>query len=294
MTTSPQPSTDQLTKISSHQHSNQELLDIHASLSDLQDEVKMLKKQIDTTRTRFDVSDELAASFENEKKTALYKEVFTKPNPLVSICVATYNRADLLIERCVKSLQAQTYENIEVIVVGDACTDETEERMSEIVQNDSRFTFENLPKRGSYPEEPRFRWMVAGTPVHNRAMQRAKGDFITHLDHDDEHRADRVQKLVDYIREEEADVVYHPFLLQQKDESWKTIESKAFERGAVSTSSVLYHKWFSRILYDPYSYRYRETGDWSRFRRMRYLGATIKRFPDILLDHYMQMTSLRK
>src|SRR5262249_1151961 len=44
--------------------------------------------------------------------------------PLVSVCVATYNRAGLLTERCLPSVLGQTYRRFELIVVGDGCTDE--------------------------------------------------------------------------------------------------------------------------------------------------------------------------
>ena len=70
--------------------------------------------------------------------------------PLVSVNVATYNRAKLLTERCIPSVLGQTYDNLELIVVGDGCTDETEELVAEI--DDPRLTFVNLP-RDSYPED---------------------------------------------------------------------------------------------------------------------------------------------
>ena len=54
--------------------------------------------------------------------------------PLVSVCVPTYNRASILIDRAVKTVLSQTYKNLELIIVGDQCTDNTYELLSKIKQ----------------------------------------------------------------------------------------------------------------------------------------------------------------
>ena len=82
--------------------------------------------------------------------------------------MATFNRAPLLLSRCLPSILKQTYGNIEVIVVGDACTDATAELIHEIP--DRRLRFLNLPQRGHYPTDPNLRWMVAGTQSVNTAL----------------------------------------------------------------------------------------------------------------------------
>ena len=48
-------------------------------------------------------------------------------NPLVSIIIPVYNKADL-VGRAINSAFAQTYENIEVIVVDDGSTDDSAEK----------------------------------------------------------------------------------------------------------------------------------------------------------------------
>ncbi|HEX8240193.1 MAG TPA: glycosyltransferase family 2 protein [Allosphingosinicella sp.] len=206
--------------------------------------------------------------------------------PLVSICIATYNRARLLRERSLTSALAQTYGNIEIIVVGDGCTDETAEMMAEV--KDERVRFENLAERGVYPEDPHLRWMVAGTPAINRALSLASGDFVTHLDDDDEHLPDRIEKLVAMIQASRADLVFHPFLYETPDGAWLRNDAESFLVGRVTTSSILYHRTFRTLGWDPRAYRYREPGDWNRLRKIKYLGARAVRHPEALLKHYKE------
>jgi len=65
------------------------------------------------------------------------------------------------VGRTLPSVFAQTYEPLEVIVVGDHCTDNTESLVEQL--GDPRVRFVNLPHQGVYPVDPVHRWMVAGT-----------------------------------------------------------------------------------------------------------------------------------
>lgn len=241
---------------------------------------------IDNLRSRVDIPDDLFMQFQEDRNSAAYNSVFDKKEPLVSICVATYNRAKLLTERCLNSLIHQDYHNIEIIVVGDCCTDDTEQRVK--AMNDPRIRFVNLPERGKYPENPDWRWMVAGTVPVNYALDMANGDFITHLDDDDEHSQDRISKLVSFIQETRADIVWHPFQRETSFDKWRLKNCYYFRKTEVTTSSVFYHCWFKRIHWDINAYKYREPGDWNRFRKFVYLGCTSKRFPEALLKHYKE------
>ena len=101
------------------------------------------------------------------------------------MCVGTYNRGELITERCLPSILAQTYHNLEIIVIGDACTDDTFDRIKKF--SDKRLKYFNLKQRGNYPRIRKFRWMVAGSIPFNHALRMTTGDFITHLDDDDEY-----------------------------------------------------------------------------------------------------------
>ena len=226
------------------------------------------------------------AEFRRQRETPEYRAVFDKPEPLVSICIATYNRAALLRERALRSCLNQTYRNIEIIVVGDACTDETEKMMAEVT--DPRVRFVNLKQRGKYPDDPNLRWMVAGTAPVNHALSMTRGDFITHLDDDDEHAPERVELLLRALVEQRGDLIFHPFRFETPDGTWQVNQAKSFRYVSATTSSIFYHQYFRSQTWDPHAYRYREPGDWNRLRKIRFMGARIMRDPRILLTHYRE------
>ena len=91
--------------------------------------------------------------------------------PLISVLIPTYNRAHC-VSRAIESALQQTYANIEVIVVDDGSTDNTEE----IVRQ----------KFGSHKQLVYIRQDNAGvSAARNHGIRIAKGDYIAPLDSDD-------------------------------------------------------------------------------------------------------------
>jgi glycosyltransferase involved in cell wall biosynthesis len=103
--------------------------------------------------------------------------------PLVSIIIATYNRGRLLVERTLPSIFDQTYQNFEVVVVGDRCIDNTPKLLEQV--SDPRVRFHDLPKRGKYPHNPTDRWFVQGVAPRNKGLSLAKGKWLTWISDDD-------------------------------------------------------------------------------------------------------------
>jgi hypothetical protein len=248
------------------------------------EQIDTLSRKLDMLLSKVDLCDELYDTFNIARSSNSYQSVYKELNPLVTICIATFNRSDILINRALSSVLRQDYKNIEVIVVGDACSDDTETLMSKF--NDSRIIFINLPERGHYPEDPLRRWMVAGTLPVNYALGLARGHFITHLDDDDEYAPDRITKLVNLALMTKADLVWHPFWTQTSSNIWKLNTARQFKCGNVTTSSILYHNWFRQIPWDINAHKYLEPGDWNRLRKFIYLDAHVVRYSEPLLKHY--------
>lgn len=105
-------------------------------------------------------------------------------NPLISVYIPTYNRAELLAERSIPTVLAQTYKNFELIVLGDHCTDKTEETVLKI--KDQRIRFYNLPTRGyRYPPTVENHWLAGPVVAANAALRLVQGKWIARLDDDD-------------------------------------------------------------------------------------------------------------
>jgi len=245
-----------------------------------------LDEELDFVRSRADLGPEAFGQFQAQRKSAEYQSVYDLDQPLVSVCIATYNRRELLTTRSIASVLAQTYANLEVVVVGDCCTDGTGAAVAAL--GDPRVRFVNRAARGVYPEDPHLRWMVAGTDPINDALALARGQFITHLDDDDAFPPERLQLLLDAIRRSRADLLWHPFRYETAKGPWKINQAPEFRKNQVTTSSVFYHRWFQGIPWDPLAYLYREPGDWNRFRKLRYLGIRAERFPAVLLSHFRE------
>lgn len=248
-------------------------------ISNIDNELQLLKNRVD-------VQSGLFTALEGERRSDGYASRYCKSDPLVSICIATYNRGELLCERAIGSLLTQTHQNIEVIVVGDHYTDDTEVRIAKI--RDDRLRFVNLPERGNYPSDPIRRWAVAGTVPMNVGLTMAEGDFVTHLDDDDRHAPDRIETLLSQLREDSLEVVFHPFRFEDDQGRWRVNTAEDFSRGCVTTSSVMYDRFFARIPWDIDAHLLSEPGDWNRFRKFAFLGARIGRSPQILLDHFKE------
>ncbi|MCS0028286.1 MULTISPECIES: glycosyltransferase [Vibrio] len=101
---------------------------------------------------------------------------------LVTIYIVTHNRSQLL-KRAIESAYNQTYENIEVIVVDDASTDDTQDVIKQMQTTYPLKYFRNDEGKGACYSR-------------NVALNAASGELITGMDDDDYFGASRVDDLV--------------------------------------------------------------------------------------------------
>jgi glycosyltransferase involved in cell wall biosynthesis len=92
------------------------------------------------------------------------------PDPAVSVIIATYNWSTVL-PFSIGSVLQQTFADFELLVVGDGCTDDSEQVVRAI--DDPRVTWVNIPRSGHQ------------SGPNNEGLRRARGRIIAYLGHDD-------------------------------------------------------------------------------------------------------------
>ena len=201
-----------------------------------------------------------------------FENNYTKKNktPLVSVCIPTFNRGSILIDRAIKSALSQTYENIELIVVGDCCTDNTEELLAKI--EDPRLKFYNMKKRERhYPQNIENHWFVGGAAPANKAMDLATGSWIARLDDDDTWSKDHVEKLLKFAIDGDFEFVSALYEAERFGERKVVQGTMALDKYYTRTDSInspkiggvstwLYRSYLKGIKYNLNCYR----KEWNR------------------------------
>jgi glycosyltransferase involved in cell wall biosynthesis len=117
--------------------------------------------------------------------------------PLVSVVIATYNMADFL-PLAIQSVIAQTYQNIEVLIVDDGSTDGSADAVAPFLA------------------DPRVRYQKQGNGgqavAKNRGIRESKGDYVAFLDADDLWTPDKLEAQIPLFSASEAvGIVYSAF-----------------------------------------------------------------------------------
>lgn len=168
----------------------------------------------------------------------------------ISIVVTVYN-IEKYIKKCIESLKAQTYDNIEIIVVDDCSPDKSMTIVEEM--KDSRFVIIHNKEN-------------VGAGLSRRyGIQHSTGEYVMLVDGDDWIETDCIKKLVDAAIESNADiascgvrVIYSDTKIENFD--YKTtgecygIDKLNIERCSFKTVMFLNNKIVRRALYDKVEY----------------------------------------
>lgn len=125
---------------------------------------------------------------------------------MISIYTPTYNRANILLDRAIRSVLNQTYTNWEYIIIGDCCTDSTEQVIKEL--NNPRIKFYNMPERvKNYPKTAENHWLVGPVDAANKALEMVTGDYIARIDDDEIWSQYHLQRSLEYLQKHHLDFV---------------------------------------------------------------------------------------
>lgn len=109
---------------------------------------------------------------------------------LISIIVAAYN-IEAYLKRCLESILAQTYTNIEILLVDDGSTDSTPLICDEYGDKDTRIRVIHQENQG-----------LSG--ARNTALTLVKGDYIGYVDGDDYIEPDMYARLLNAMEANDA------------------------------------------------------------------------------------------
>ncbi len=106
----------------------------------------------------------------------------------VSVIIPAYN-AENTIDTTIKSIISQTWNNIEILIVNDCSTDQTEDLARKYAEQDSRVhILKTETNSGPYV-------------ARNIALQKAKGDFVTCNDADDWSHPEKIERQIQHLLE---------------------------------------------------------------------------------------------
>lgn len=176
--------------------------------------------------------------------------------PLVSVVIPTYNRAQLL-KRALKSVLAQTHRNLEIIVVDDASEDDIARIVVDLGDSRIRYIRHETNKGGS--------------AARNTGIREATGSYIAFLDDDDEWEPEKTEEQLKTLQR--YDVIlctsHEPGSGLAKDSAKKTVNLDDLRQGRFTAggTGVLMAKAYvlKETMFDEDLPRYQ---DWDLFIRI--------------------------
>ncbi len=142
----------------------------------------------------------------------------------VTVIIPTYNRV-YLVEKACKSALNQTYRDLEVFVIDNGSTDNTEKAISKI--DDRRLRYFRMPEPTNGPAGPR-----------NYAVKISNSPYLAFLDSDDQWLEDKLEMQISiFEKQKDIGLVYsNGFLIKSftKDRKPKFFSKSAPHRGNVA------------------------------------------------------------
>ena len=151
---------------------------------------------------------------------------------LVSIITPAYNSAKFIAET-IQSVQNQTYENWEMLIVDDGSTDKTEAIVLSFVNKDKRIQFHKLKQNSG-----------AGV-ARNTAIEKVNGNYIAFLDSDDLWKPEKLQKQLLFM---EANNLHLTFsFYDQINEEGNLLNKTITSPSIISYRMLFYCNWIGNL-----------------------------------------------
>lgn len=200
----------------------------------------------------------------------------------ISIIIPVYN-AELYLKRCLDSIQHQTYENFEIILIDDGSTDSSGIICDQYALNDSRFKVYHQTNKGV-------------TRTREIGITKASGDYILWVDADDWVNETLVEKVIQVITTHNPDIVVYgdQYFLQdhvEVTEQWKDQPIEQWREDAVmAVMTVLWNFAVRRSFWmgeNAPQEMSRSAADGYMAIRLFMKANTVKVIPDVLYYHLL-------
>ncbi|WP_270378291.1 glycosyltransferase family 2 protein, partial [Enterococcus malodoratus] len=113
--------------------------------------------------------------------------------PFFSIILPVYN-VERYLERSINSIKNQIEQNFEVILINDGSTDNSENKILDLIANDNRFSLINKDNEGS-------------GPARNDGLRLAEGNYIYFMDPDDEIKKNLLDDCKKTLEKTQSDIL---------------------------------------------------------------------------------------
>lgn len=127
---------------------------------------------------------------------------------MISVVIPAYNR-EKTITRAINSVLNQTYKDLELIIIDDNSTDETQKVVESI--NDDRINYYKLSEN------------KGACYARNFGASKAKGQYIAFQDSDDEWFSDKLEIQMEEMKKNDADMVFSRVQLYEEGNNQKYI-----------------------------------------------------------------------
>ncbi len=135
--------------------------------------------------------------------------------PIISIIIPVYNE-EARIEQCIRSIQNQTIEDVEIIAVNDGSTDESYDILQRLRELDSRIIILNFTNKGA---------AVART----QGLKNSTGKYVGFVDADDWIEPTMFETLISTIETDKTDLVVCDILKEYPHLSYSVLQLSTHE-----------------------------------------------------------------
>jgi glycosyltransferase involved in cell wall biosynthesis len=196
-------------------------------------------------------------------------------NYLVTVIIPTYN-SELLLEKCVESVQAQTFRDFEILFVDGASSDRTPSLIRELANTYQNIQWISEKDQGVYD-------------AMNKGVSRARGRWLLFLGADDTLHSSTVLERVAPHLSETVDFVYGNVVLANNAQGQEgRIYDGEFSPLDLASRNICHQAiFYSRRIFSDfagYNLRFKVFADWDL--NLRVFGKVRKKYIDVTIANF--------